>query len=437
MAHNTDKIKSKYIKNHTISYEKKESLKEKLLPEKGLSKPQSKYIKNYKETKEARKISIHHPYVCYGIAVGAYVIYVLSSSGFGISLGFPTLNFLLALALPIIMYFSRDDIYLSKDLKKVCFVLLLFSGSIFISYTKVLNYSYLLRWVLMISPCITASYIGYRIKTIKYVAFSYVIMSVLLVIDHVSGGITAGWNGNSLAGLTVCGVVWLAFISDPKQRAMLLFEIAVFALAFVQMISTDCRNAILVLTVFAILLYLVPKPLFKKKVFFRSLYIFSLSLPCLAVSVMNFLYNAPFAQDLNAWVFEKTGKLLFSGREEIWTTLYEYVHDPLFGNGYGYSVNTHSLYARVYTHLGFAGFLLFCLFFVYIFEYLHKYIDDYIVKGSFVSFISLYIFGTFENIMVQTSLMCTPAYLILAVGAGRACMLEKENKLKISEGKHV
>ena len=83
------------------------------------------------------------------------------------------------------------------------------------------------------------------------------------------------------------------------------------------------------------------------------------------------------------------------------------------------------------------GFLLFCLFFAYIFEYLHKYIEDYIVKGSFVSFISVYIFGIFENIMVQTSLLCTPAYLLLAVGIGRACMLEKEQKLKISEENHV
>ena len=171
MAHNTEKVESKYIKNHTISYGKRESLKEKLLPEKDLSKPQSKYIKNYRETKEARKLSIHHPYVCYGIAVGAYIIYVLSYSGFGISLGFPTLNFLLALALPIIMYFSRYDIYLTKDLKKAYFALLLFSGSIFISYTKTLNYGDLLKWLLLISPCITATYIGYRLKNIKYIFF--------------------------------------------------------------------------------------------------------------------------------------------------------------------------------------------------------------------------------------------------------------------------
>ncbi len=438
MAHSTDKVESKYIKNHTISYGKKESLKEKLLPEKDLSKPQSKYIKNYKETKEARKLSIHHPYVCYGIAVSAYVIYILANSGFGSSLGFPTLNFLLALALPIIMYFSRDDIYLSKGLKKAYFALLLFSGSIFISYTKTLLYENLLRWVLMISPCITAIYIGYRLKNIKYISFSYVIIAMVFAFDYAAGGITVGWNGNSIAILVLFGVVWLSFISDPKQRAMLIFEIAVFAIAFVQTVATDCRSVIASLVVFALLLYVFPKLLEKSKVFFRAVYIVALSFPCIVALVMNLLYTASFAQDLNAWVLEKTGKLFFSGREDIWQAAFEAVSDPIFGNGHGYfTYNTHNMFLTIYYNIGFLGYILLCLFFAFIFEYLHKYFHDYIVRGSFISFISVYIMHAFENIMVQTGIMSISVYFILAVGIGRASILEKEQKLKISEEKHV
>ena len=438
MAHSTDKIESKYIKNHTISYGKKESLKEQLLPEKTPAKPQSKYIKNYKESKTARKLDINHPYVCYGIAAGAYVIYILSNSGFGISLGFPTLNFLLALALPIIMYFSREEIYFSKDLKRVYLVLLFFVGAAFISYTKMLSYQMFLKRILVMLPCITAPYIGYNTKTVKYVSFTYVIIGIILVFDYATGGITANWNGNSVGMFVIFGVVWLSFISDPKQRAMLIFEIAVFAIAFVQTIATDCRSAVLALTVFALLLYVFPKALEKSKVFFRTIYIFCLSIPCVMAFLMNLLYNAPFAQDLNDWVFEKTGKLFFSGREFIWQEAINSVSDPILGNGHAYfSYNTHNMFLTLYFNIGFLGYFLFCLFFAFIFEYLHKYFHDYIVRGSFISFISIFLMHTFENIMVQTGIISISVYFILAVGIGRASMLEKEQKLKISEGKHV
>ncbi len=439
-----NKVQSKYIKKHYISSQNSAAV---VPEEEPLSKPaktsvakESKYIKQAgREIGWRFEFNIDNPFVCIAIATVTFGVYLLANSGFGNILNLPELNYCLALLLPIILYLSRKRVYFSEHLKPVYVVLVIFACSIFISFTKELAYDWLLKMLLMVTPPLTASYIGYSTKTIRYTSYAYIGMSLFFVIDYAAGGITAGWNGNIIGIYTLFGVVWMVFLGAERGKRNIILEIIVFAITITQMIVTNCRSALAALLILAVFMYLVPKALMQKKLFYRSVYFISLIFPIFVVLFYVWLSKSPIAPELDAWSLEKTEKLFFSGREEIWRSVFDFVKEPFFGNGsrtFG-GHNTHSSFVLVYIQVGALGYFIFSLYFACIFEFLHKFFDDHIVRGSFISFIAVYLSNAFENIIVEPRFLCIPAYLTLAVGIGRACMLEKERKKSMAVSEDV
>lgn len=437
-----DRVQSKYIKNHYIPSEKKtktvmieqaeESKKQEDRP--GL-KTQSKYIKRTGMDIGKFEFNISNPLVCIAFASLIFGVYLVAGSGFGASLRLGDLNYFLAFLLPIVLYLSRKRVYFPQELKPVYMALLVFSCVIFISYTKALEYELMLKMLLIVTPPLTMSYLGYSPKSIKYTSYAYIGLSLFFVLDYAAGGITAGWNPNTIGVYTLFGVVWLVFLGAEREKRNIILEVIVFAVAATQMVVTNCRSVLVALVIFAIFMYLVPKSLMKKKLFFRPLYIVALLFPFIVVIFLVSLSQSPLAAELDAWSLEHTEKFFFSGREKIWKQIFDIVSEPIFGNGSNFAYYMpHNLFALLFLQIGYLGYFLMCTYFACIFEFLHKYFDDHIVRGSFIAFITVYISQSFESTMVEPQMLCVPAYLTLAVGVGRACMINKKQKEKQVSG---
>ena len=432
-----DKIQSKYIKNYYIStkIEKTPDEEEHAEIVEAEAKPsgafESKYVK-HGASKEIRfDFNITNPIICICIASVIFAVYLLANSGAGYRLGLPNINYYLVLSLPVILYLSRKYVYFSKKLLPVYVALGAFACSIFISFTMKLDYSWMIKMLVMVTPPLTASFIGYSTKCIKYTSYAYIAMSLFFVIDYAVGGITAGWNGNTIGVYTLLGVVWLVFLGAERGKRNIALEIVVFVVSITQMLVTDCRSALASIIVLASFMYLVPKYLMMKKLFFRLVYLIVLLLPLFIVLFYVWLWRSPYAADLDKWSLEQTEKLFFSGREEIWLWVFDFVKEPFFGNGSpDYYGNTHNSFVLLFIQIGYSGYFLLSIYLMCIFEFLHKFFDDHIVRGSFIAFITVYISSAFENIIVDPRLLCLPAFLTLAVGVGRACFLEKQQKEK-------
>ena len=432
-----DRIQSKYIKNYYISTKSEKTPDEDEHAEiveveaKPSGSAESKYVK-HGASKEIRfDFNITNPIICIGIASVIFAIYWLATSGYGIALGLTDVNYYLALSLPVILYLSRKYVYFSKKLSPVYVALWVFACSIFISFTMKLDYSWMIKMLVMVTPPLTASFIGYSTKCIKYTSYAYIAMSLFFVIDYAVGGITAGWNGNTIGVYTLLGVVWLVFLGAERGKRNIALEIVVFVVSITQMLVTDCRSALASIIVLAAFMYLVPKYLMMKKLFFRLVYLIVLLLPLFIVLFYVWLWRSPYAAGLDEWSLEQTEKLFFSGREELWSWAFDFVKEPFFGNGSpDYYGNTHSSFVLLFIQIGYSGYCLFSIYLMCIFEFLHKFFDDHIVRGSFIAFITVYISSAFENIIVNPRLLCLPAFLTLAVGVGRACFLEKQQKEK-------
>lgn len=431
------KITSKYIKNHTISngeshnfFDRKKTTDDNRIVKPSVAvQPTSKYIKNTKSESRWFNVDLRNPLICYAVGSGSFGVYVIASSGFGLSSGFDILNILFAFLLPVILYLGRRDVYFSKNMRHVYVAMGIFVAALVISYTK--NIAYIdMMWLLLLATVpLTASYIGYNEETLKWIAYTNVAISLILVVDYSIGGITAGWNPNSVGLYSLYGISWIVFTGKERKREHIIIDTVVFSVSFVQMAATDCRSAMGGLVALVALHYFVPLKLLLNKTIYRIMYAVIMVFPIFAVEGMLWLYRSEFAHELDKWIMEKTDKSLFSGREEIWDSIYRnYISDFVFGNGEAVAGNPHSVYMALLMAVGFVGLIAFIWLFFQIFEFMHRRISDHIVRASFTAFLAVYIPHAFEPTIVFSYPLNITYFMILAVGVGRVCILDKKER---------
>ena len=446
MADKKNKIitKSKYIKNHDlvwysdadVSSKKKEQnteIHQNISSAVVMRAPSSKYVRVKKSDVIYQNFDVHNPILSFCLVVGAFFIYFIAYSGAGAKYG-GLINLSTAIALPLIALFSRKDIYYSAEIKKAFIAFAVMAVLMFISYTKSFYYDTYIRLLLLFSVPITASYLGYNERGLKYISYANTAIGVAIVVDFAAGGITGGWNTNMVGSLTMYGVSWLIFTGYEKQRWRLFTEIAIFTFSFIRLETTQCRSSMIGLVFLIAFHYFVPVKMLAKKAVYRVIYLFVLLFPLIISHVLLWLYESEFALNADKWISERTDKSLFSGREEIWYSLLnEKVKDHFFGEGGSYWYNNHNVYMYMHCSVGIVGFIAYIIFLAFIFEFLFKHIGDYTVKCSFVSFSAIYLTGAFEEILIRPSILCLVFYMTLAIGVGRACMLDLNSEIQTSQ----
>ena len=436
--------KSKYIKNHDlvwysdadVSSKKKEQnteIHQNISSADVMRAPSSKYVRVKKSDVIYQNFDVHNPILSFCLVVGAFFIYFIAYSGAGAKYG-GLINLSIAIALPLIALFSRKDIYYSAEMKKAFIAFAVMAALMFISYTKTFDYDSYIRLLLLFSVPITASYLGYNERGLKYISYANTAIGVAIVVDFAAGGITGGWNTNSVGSIAMYGIAWLIFTGYEKQRWRLFTEIAIFAFSFVRLEVTQCRSSMIGLTFLVVFHYFIPIKLLTKKVVYRIIYWCVLCFPQFITYFLVWLHKSEFALNADKWINEYTDKSLFSGREEIWySLLYDKVDDRFFGEGASYWYNCHSVFMYMHCSVGIIGFIAYIIFLAFIFEFLFKHIDDYTVKCSFISFSAIYLTGAFEEILIKPSILCLVFYMTLAIGVGRACMLDRNSEIQTSQ----
>lgn len=450
MANTKNKIitKSKYIKNHDLVWysdadvssknkDKNIGIHQNVSSADMMRTPSSKYVRTQKSDVIYQNFDVHNPILSFCLVVGAFFVYFISYSGAGAEYG-GLINLCIAIALPLIALLSRKNIYYSPQMKRVFIAFTIMAALMFISYTKSFYYDTYVRLLLLFSIPITASYLGYNEKGLKYISYANTAIGVAIVVDFAAGGITGGWNTNMVGSLAMYGISWLIFTGYEKQRWRLFTEIAIFTFSFVRLEVTQCRSAMIGLAFLIAFHYFIPVKILVKKTVYRVIYLFVLLFPLIISHILLWLYKSEFALNADKWISERTDKTLFSGREEIWYSLLnEKVNDHFFGEGGSYWYNNHSVYMFMRCSVGIVGFIAYIVFLAMIFEFLFKHIDDYTVKCSFVSFSAIYLTGAFEEILINPSILCLVFYMTLAVGVGRACMLDLNSEIQLSQKEEI
>ncbi|HFG1578347.1 TPA: O-antigen ligase family protein, partial [Vibrio cholerae] len=156
----------------------------------------------------------------------------------------------------------------------------------------------------------------------------------------------------------------------------------------------------------------------KRKIKYRNyismVLLFFIFMPAVSYGYV-LLYKASFSQELNQYFWEETGKSLFTGRQEIWATIFDSISDNfIFGLGLGaelskigITVSSHNLYLMLIYQIGLVGLVFFIIYFLsmtkIMFDELYIY-DDFASNLSISWVMAIMVHQGFEIFLFQNNL---------------------------------
>ena len=296
------------------------------------------------------------------------------------------------------------------------------------------NFWFAFAIVLVVGSVFSFSFLGYEIKYFGYIGYVFAAISLVVVFDYVVGGLTAGWNPNSIGLVGINGVYFLCLSIYLENKRFFWIKIGIVALMLYLISLTGCRSVIFGFFVFLMIRYLLFLPKRFPKWLYTMICAILAVIPYIVMQVYMMLYNSSSRDLINLYVFEKTGKNLFTERELIWTQIFKYSlkgGNFWFGRGRSHA-NAHSITMDVWFSFGLIGVILFTLLIVFVAYQVYAHFDDLIVKTSMSCFWGLYIGQTFETTFFSKSSICynNLLYIFLAIAIGRYLYLHQETMKK-------
>lgn len=358
------------------------------------------------------------------IAILPMVFSLINGTNFGHKFKSNELTIILIIILPIFYIPRKNELSLLKKSNIfIIWYIIFFVFTITSFYNDEIMFG--VTSSLILTTIFNFYFIGMNERVLKVCCLVYSIIAIYILIDFINGGLTANWNTNIIGIFGSFGVFW-CFIGKACIKnywfniiynIMIIFNI-------VLLIPANCRSSILSILIFVILKKLL---LNKSNKHFKIYFLVILIIPLLITNGLITLYSLPIGEEINKFVFEHTGKLLFSGREHIWNTMYKNIGlNLMFGSGKEIIGNLHSLYMSILNSFGLIGVLLYNLYLISIYNILKDYLYDDIVSICLISFMSIYILFIFETVVFNTSIINVAPYLILSTAIGRVIYLKKK-----------
>lgn len=266
-------------------------------------------------------------------------------------------------------------------------------------------------------------------KNYLIISGSILSMATLFFLFHwVYSGIPLGGfksvfrNENYLGVLLFCLLYFNIFSIKYHDGMMRLYFTFIMLSNFLLIFSTGSRSVMLAIMVI-LASWVVLKSfnhLYAK--LFHVIMIGNLLFVGIYVGIKNtFIGN--FLNNLSMSIFNKN---LFSGRNEIWETVFQAIlKQPFFGYGVGIRApdvaatesTAHNMYLQVLLEVGLIGLLLFILFLFSIWHVLNKRLNHFAAKWSACFMLGILVYNNFElTLMLNNYSIAAFQWLIMTIG---------------------
>ncbi len=240
------------------------------------------------------------------------------------------------------------------------------------------------------------------------------LITIVLVYLQLRYSFLGDYNVNTLGFILYMGssfgFIWLK-ISKYK-----ILPFTYLAISFLLMLKTDCRNAIIVMMLMAVLIFL-PDKLYKKKWLFRLIYIATMMYTILAFSILEMAFNNDFAIKIFTYISSnfstKTYGMIL--RLQYFTTVKNHLNGlPLISKLIGQGVNNgsgHNMFYQGIFVYGIIGTIVIYVFYIKVFEMAYILFfknNDYVALGCFI--------GLIGNLLLQGAdeyLICNPTCVVM------------------------
>ncbi|GEM02800.1 O-antigen ligase [Halolactibacillus halophilus] len=216
-------------------------------------------------------------------------------------------------------------------------------------------------------------------------------------------------NPNGLAILLFCGTYFLTLATYHVSNIILKSYFIVSLLISFFLITETGARSILLSLILVVLIILIHK--------YRNSFIYYIIFIALAFNFLFiFMYiklpNTAIGDGLNKISISVFSKGFFSGRERIWSAVWDHsMTSPLFGHGIsskaghidGITTSTHNQYLQIFMESGIIGLTIFLIFLYFIWILLLKNMHTFEGVLSVGFFIATIIYSNFELTLFQNN----------------------------------
>ena len=267
-------------------------------------------------------------------------------------------------------------------------------------------------------------------KAFAGIGFIFGVLGALVLVIYNYGSLFIGWNENSIAMLGMHSYLMFLIPFYKKNKNTWNFKNTVLILTTASIFAyllkaTNCRSGTLFLII-AVFFYLnlVSKNILignKKRIFI------ALFIPLFIAVAVAVISTTPWAETLNTWSLEKFQKPIFNGRDTLWIDGFKILKDNFFfGTGDVMMNNWHNSAITCLTAYGSVGFVLWIKSFHTILGQAKPLFNDYLVVGSAISFLIIYIQQSVELGFISSAPSFIP-YIMLGLMLGRVNYLKSNS----------
>ena len=318
----------------------------------------------------------------------------------------------------------------SREYNNIYIVFILFSVLCILSSLIFGDTMYTFKMLGTVSIVISCSFFGQEKKVLKWHAIIYSVAALILMIDYMSGGMTAGWDTNEICIAGIFSLFWwkIAMESKEKKRAFdYIVLIGFVAFMFYFSFAQSSKSAIISVIMFVIIDWYIGREKTKNKTKKSDVMFFVfLFLPMIMTFIIIALSKSSYANDLNKWFIDVMDKPFFTGREKLWEDVYtsQMAENWIFGHGFNSGMNLHSVYVTMLYNYGIMGVILYFSLIVSVYYYIRNSLDDRIVRAAFIAYESVYILLMFEVRILNVNKINVLPYILLAVAIGRTAYIK-------------
>ena len=332
------------------------------------------------------------------------------------------------LGIMLVSYISDREVLGLKEVRSCFLTFALFAAFMLLVGQINNNILYSLKLILVLGTPFSFAFLGHNIKSFTFVGYIYAAMSFVISVDFAVGGITGGWNTNSIAMIAINGVLYLFMINDIQDNQYVILNVTMSVIMISIIWITGCRSVMFCVAAFLLIRYVLFN---SKKISVRIYKVISTVLmlsPYWLMRCYFTLYESPYRDDLNRIFFDFTQKPLFTEREVVWEQAMKQLTGIKYfiGTGCGHA-NAHNISIDIMYSFGMIGLVLFTVVFLKIVFMLYRYYNDRVIKSSLCCFFALLASQSFEtaSFAIATITYNNLLYLFIAIALGRYIYLRK------------
>lgn len=237
-----------------------------------------------------------------------------------------------------------------------------------------------------------------------------------------------GVNPNTMAIIIVFTALFLHLYVDSSYKPK-LFKVAITLLSFIALYRTRSRTSLIAFVVILLMEFILKKKIKKSSKL-------GMAIPILIIAlgiIFPFVYTYLYAQGIIGYHTLFLGKRIFTGRQYIWLSLWEYLQQHnnawLWGVGYNTELysrgtfNMHNAYVAIFAQYGIPLFICYISYILHSFKKMYNKYDNVsdLQFKCYQILIYILIVGFGEGVL---SYLPNLLFIAMAIGIGNREKLE-------------